>query len=90
MVSLGVAGGLIDGEYAMLQVVRMVTSPDGISKLGAKLGNSSGGPDSFEALLTVTGFKQTDLTADVIAVNALLLIKLPPQSSSHDAPPFKR
>ena len=66
----------------------MVTSPDGISKLGAKLGNSSGGPDSFEALMT--GFKQTDLTADVIAVNALPLIKLPPQSSSHDAPPFKR
>ena len=55
----------------MLQVVRMATSPEGIAKLGAKLRGSSAKPDSFEALLTVTGFKQTDLAADVVAVHAL-------------------
>ena len=53
-----------------LQVVRTVTSPDGLSRLESKLQTVGGAlPDSFEALLSVAGFRQTDLSADVVAVS---------------------
>jgi hypothetical protein len=56
----------------LMQVVRTLTSAEGLARLEARLRATSGAaPDSFEALLTVTGFKQTDLAAEVIKVNAL-------------------
>lgn len=56
----------------VLQIVRTVTSPDGLNRLEAKLAASPGArADSFEALLTVTGFRQTDLSAEVIDVHPL-------------------
>jgi len=56
----------------VLQVVRTVTSPAGLARLESKLRATAGAlPDSFEALLTVAGFRQTDLSADVIDMNSL-------------------
>jgi len=56
----------------LLQIVRTLTSADGLKKFDKRLTEKSlHDPDSFEALLTVTGFKQTNLAADVIAVDAL-------------------
>jgi hypothetical protein len=56
----------------LLQVVRTLTSPTGLSRLEPRLHAATGAlPDSFEALLTVAGFRQTDLSAEVIAVNPL-------------------
>lgn len=56
----------------VLQIVRTVTSPEGLSRLEAKLRARPGiRTDSFEALLKVTGFRQADLSAEVIAVDPL-------------------
>jgi hypothetical protein len=56
----------------LLQIVRTLTSPEGLKAFEAKLhAKSPSVPDEFEALLTVTGFKATDLTAEVIEVSAL-------------------
>ena len=54
----------------VLQIVRTVTSADGVAKIEKHLS-----PDtragSFEALLTVTGFKQTDLAAEIVDVTPM-------------------
>jgi hypothetical protein len=56
----------------ILQIVRTLTSPAGEAQIGARLRAKSIDPGgSFEALLTVTGFKRTDLTAAVVQVSAL-------------------
>ena len=56
----------------LLQIVRTLTSPEGLKAFEAKLhAKSADVPEEFEALLTVTGFKATDLTAEVIDVSAL-------------------
>jgi hypothetical protein len=57
----------------LLQNVRTLTSPEGLASLAAKVRAKTGGalPDSFEALVTVTGFRQTDLTTDIVEVSAL-------------------
>jgi hypothetical protein len=56
----------------LLQVVRTMTSPDGLSRLETRLRAKPGSlPDSFEALLGVAGFRQTDLSADIVEVNRL-------------------
>lgn len=56
----------------LLQVVRTVTSLDGLDRLEKGLRAKPGAlPDSFEALLTVAGFRQTDLSADIIDVHPL-------------------
>jgi hypothetical protein len=56
----------------VLQIVRTVTSPEGLSRLEAQLSAHPGiHADSFEALLKVTGFRQADLSAEVIAVDSL-------------------
>lgn len=54
----------------VLQIVRTVTSPEGVANIEKHLspGSAAG---SFEALLTVTGFKRTDLTADVVNVTPM-------------------
>ena len=57
----------------LLQIVRTLTSPEGLAAFESKLrAKSTVVPDEFEALLTVTGFKSTDLTAEVIDVSPLV------------------
>jgi hypothetical protein len=55
----------------LLQIVRTMTSPEGLAALDAKLSAQAGGAQEFEALLTVTGFKSTDLAAEVIEVHPM-------------------
>jgi hypothetical protein len=56
----------------LLQIVRTLTSPKGLAELEKRLSASSGAvPESFEALMSVTGFRQTDLGAEFIEVHAL-------------------
>lgn len=63
------AGGRNAG---LLQIVRTLTSPEGLAEFEKKLhASSSKVPDEFEALLTVTGFKTTDLAASIVEVNPL-------------------
>jgi hypothetical protein len=56
----------------VLQIVRTVTSADGVAKIDERLRATPGQHvGSFEALLTVTGFKQTDLMADIVDVTPM-------------------
>jgi hypothetical protein len=56
----------------VLQIVRTVTSAEGVAKIDERLGATRAQhPGSFEALLTVTGFKQTDLMADIVEVTPM-------------------
>jgi hypothetical protein len=56
----------------LLQIVRTLTSPEGLDAFEAKLrARSKSVPESFEALLAVTGFKRTDLAADIVDIHAL-------------------
>jgi len=63
------------------QIVRTLTAPESLAAfeelLSTKLGRSA--PSSFEALVAVTGFRSTDLGAEVVDVNALA----PSQSALH-------
>jgi hypothetical protein len=56
----------------MLQIVRTLTSPEGLAAVENRLrAKSADARGSFEALLTVTGFKQTDLAAEIVEVSPL-------------------
>jgi hypothetical protein len=57
----------------LLQNVRTLTSPEGLASLAAKVRAKTGGAlaDSFEALITVRGFGQTDLTTEIVEVSPL-------------------
>jgi hypothetical protein len=56
----------------VLQIVRMVTSAEGVAKIDERLrADHHENAASFEALLTVTGFKQTDLMADLVNVTPM-------------------
>jgi hypothetical protein len=56
----------------ILQVARTVTSSEGLSELEAQLkARPNTNPNSFEALLTITGYRQTDLSSKVVEVNPL-------------------
>jgi hypothetical protein len=56
----------------LLQIVKTLTSAEGLEGFHAALDANADVPaDSFEALLAVTGFRRTDLGAEVIAVNSL-------------------
>ena len=79
----------------LLQNVRTLTSPEGLASLAAKVRAKTGGalPDSFEALITVTGFRQTDLTTEIIEVSALPAVRRqqhadasPPSSNTTTSP----
>jgi hypothetical protein len=73
------AGGRNAG---LLQVVRTLTSPEGLADFEKKLhASSSKVPDEFEALLTVSGFKTTDLAASIVDVNPLYLSSVTPSGS---------
>jgi hypothetical protein len=65
----------------MLLTVRQVTSTQGLQELEKPLRAAAGGPlpDSFEALLSVTSFGQTDVAAEVIAVHKLPHASAAPQ-----------
>jgi hypothetical protein len=56
----------------LLQIVRTLTSAEGLAAIDSKLrGASSQTPEEFEVLMTVTGFKTTNVNADVVEVHAL-------------------
>lgn len=56
----------------LLLTVRTFTSPKGLQDVGQRLlAFNNPLPDSFEALLSVTSFGQTDVAAKVLAVHAL-------------------
>jgi hypothetical protein len=56
----------------LLQIVRTLTSPNGLNAIEKRLVEKSPHDvNSFEALLTVTGFKQTNLAANVVTVDPL-------------------
>ncbi len=55
----------------LLQIVRTMTSPEGIAAFESKLNAQASGAEEFEALLTVTGFKTTDLAAEVLEVHPM-------------------
>jgi hypothetical protein len=56
----------------LLQMVRTLTSPEGLAAFEAKLrATTHSTSGSFEALLIVRGFRRTDLAAEVIDVHAL-------------------
>ncbi len=57
----------------VLQIVRTVTSADGVQKIASHLHTQANGTQagSFEALLTVTGYRQTDLATDVVDVTPM-------------------
>jgi len=61
----------------LLQNVRTLTSPEGLASLATTARAKTGGalPDSFEALITVTGFRQTDLTTEILEVSALPAVR---------------
>lgn len=56
----------------LLQVVSTLTSPEGLQDFWQPAGSAATSlPASFEALLTVSGYKQTDLTASLIDMHPL-------------------
>jgi hypothetical protein len=55
----------------LLQVVRTLTSRDGLSKFWQSAGADVRIPDAFEALVAVSGYKQTDLSADLVRLHVL-------------------
>ena len=61
----------------LLENVRTLTSPEGLERLTAKVRAKVGGArlDSFEALITVRGFARTDLSTEVVEVNALPAVR---------------
>jgi hypothetical protein len=61
------AGGRNAG---LLQIVRAFTSPEGLEKFWGTAGSREL-PPAFEALMAVSGYKQTDLSADLIALHAM-------------------
>lgn len=63
------AGGRNAG---LAQVVRTATSTEGLAHFHREFRTAGiGASDAFESLLAVTGFKQTDLAAEILAVRPL-------------------
>lgn len=55
----------------LLQVVRMLTTPEGMSRFWEAAGLQDSQPAAFEALVAVAGYKQTDLSADLVQLHSL-------------------
>ncbi len=55
----------------MLQIIRMFTTAEGLSDLQKKLEEQGHDTSSFEALLSVTSFRLTDVSGEILAVNPL-------------------
>ena len=59
-------------DDAIEKLVFLAKVEEGLAQLEKRLATPSGAiPHSFEALMSVTGFRQTDLSADFIEVHAL-------------------
>jgi hypothetical protein len=54
----------------LLQLVQTLTSPEGMDKFWSTAG-AAAPPAAFEALVAVSGYKQTDLAADLVQLHAL-------------------
>ena len=54
----------------MLQIIRMFTTTEGLADLQKKLAQGSSA-SSFEALLSVTSFRETDVAGELLAVHPL-------------------
>jgi hypothetical protein len=57
----------------LLQVVRTLTSAQGMDKFWGGTGDATAPPPAFEALVSVSGYKQTDLAADLVELHPLSL-----------------
>jgi hypothetical protein len=56
----------------LVQVVRMLTSPEGLQNLRPSPGADAASlPESFEALLAVSGYKRTELAASLVELHPL-------------------
>jgi hypothetical protein len=55
----------------MLQIMRMFTSTEGLAELQKKLDEQGNVTGSFEALLSVTAFRLTDVAGELLAVHPL-------------------
>lgn len=55
----------------MLQIIRMVTTTEGLTDLQKKLDEQGQDTRSFEALLSVTSFRLTDVAGEILAVSPL-------------------
>lgn len=53
------------------QVVRTLTTPQGLQGFWQQQGSNVAPPASFEALVAVTGYKQTDLAAELVHLHSL-------------------
>ena len=55
----------------MLQIIRMLTTTEGLADLQKKLDEQGHATGSFEALLSVTSFRETDVAGELLAVHPL-------------------
>jgi hypothetical protein len=55
----------------MGQVIRMFTAPEWLAELQKKLNEQGQKTSSFEALLSVTSFRLTDVSGELLAVHRL-------------------
>ncbi|MEO8308899.1 MAG: hypothetical protein ABI616_12755 [Pseudomonadota bacterium] len=55
----------------LLQIVRTLTSPEGLQKFWEANDKNEAPPAAFEALVAVSGYKQTDLSVDLVQLHAL-------------------
>lgn len=55
----------------LLQVVRTLTTPEGLQRFHGATDAARNPPPAFEALVAVKGYKQTDLSADLVQLHAL-------------------
>src|SRR6185369_3920256 len=55
----------------MLQIIRMFTTTAGLEDLQKKLDEQGPKTSSFEALLSVTSFRETDVAGELLAVHPL-------------------
>jgi hypothetical protein len=64
--------GSVTSDIALLQVVRNMTSPTELDRIGKGLQSDGGSlPPAFEALFAATGYERTDLSSDIVALHAL-------------------
>jgi hypothetical protein len=55
----------------LLQVIRTLTTPEGLRRFESANGAAQVLPPAFEALVAVSGYKQTDFAADLIQLHTL-------------------
>jgi hypothetical protein len=59
-------------DVGLLQVIRTMTTPEGLDAVRSKLtGGSRPPPQTFEVLMKVSGYKRTNLGAEIIDARAM-------------------